>query len=327
MGLAKGRSNMAERNRTCVEGTKIGLALASGGARGSAHVGVLKVLEREGIKISAVAGSSIGAMVGGAYAAGVSVERIEQEWLNTDLPKVVRSFLPTFPRAGLSSGGELRKYLRSVLGDVRIEELPIPFAAVACDIDTGEMVVLREGSLVDALRASVSIPGIFYPVRWQGRLLVDGGLVEPLPVRVCRELGAEIVIGVDIVPAPRPTTPERRRTWGRLALRLGEELKSRTWIPGSLVGLLEEVFRERPEDERPLPGIYSIVNQAVAIFEQEILRLKLTLWPADLLIRPKLPSAGVSYLRAAEGIRAGEEAMEAALPTLRALIAERDRAS
>jgi hypothetical protein len=97
--------------------------------------------------------------VGGAYAAGVSVERIEQEWLNTDLPKVVRSFLPTFPRAGLSSGGELRKYLRSVLGDVRIEELSIPFAAVACDIDTGEMVVLREGPLVDALRASVSALG------------------------------------------------------------------------------------------------------------------------------------------------------------------------
>jgi len=285
-------------------------------------VGVLKVLEREGVKISAVAGSSIGAMVGGAYAAGVSVDRIEQEWLNTDLPKVARSFLPTFPRAGLSSGGELRKYLRSVLGDVRIEDLPTPFAAVACDINTGEMVVLREGPLVDALRASVSIPGIFNPVRWQGRLLVDGGLVEPLPVRVCRELGPQIVIGVDIVPAPRPTTRERRRTWGRLAARLGEDLKSRTWIPESLVGLLEEVFRERPEDERPLPGIYSIVNQAVVIFEQEILRLKLTLWPADLLVRPKLPSIGVSYLRAAEGIRAGEEAMERALPQLRVLLSQ-----
>ena len=282
-------------------------------------MGVLKVLEREGIKVSAIAGSSIGAMVGGAYAAGASVERIEQEWLNTDLPKVVRSFLPTFPRAGLSSGGELRKYLKSMFGDLRIEDLEIPFAAVACDLDTGEAVVLREGPLVDALRASTAIPGIFFPVRWGRRFLVDGGLVEPLPVRFCRELGAEIVIGVDIVPRPRPTTPEGRRTWRRLAQRLGEELKGRTWVPASLVGLLAEVAEEGAQEERPLPGLYTVINQAVAIFQQEILRLKLTLWPADVLVRPELPPR-VSYLRAAEGIRAGEQAMEAALPELRALL-------
>ena len=310
---------MARRERTPSEGPRIGLALASGGARGSAHVGVLKVLEREGIKVSAIAGSSIGAMVGGAYAAGASVERIEQEWLNTDLPKVVRSFLPTFPRAGLSSGGELRKYLKSMFGDLRIEDLEIPFAAVACDLDTGETVVLREGPLVDALRASSAIPGIFFPVRWGRRILVDGGLVEPLPVRVCRELGAEIVIGVDIVPRPRPTTPEGRRTWRRLAQRLGEELKGRTWVPASLVGLLAELAEEGTQEERPLPGLYTVINQAVAIFQQEILRLKLTLWPADVLVRPELPPV-VSYLRAAEGIRAGERAMEAALPELRALL-------
>jgi len=139
---------------------KIGLALASGGARGSAHTGVLKVLEAEGIPISAVAGSSIGAVVGGAYAAGISVERIEKEWLETDLPKVVRSFLPTFPRAGLSSGSEFRKYLQYLLGDVHFDELSIPFAAMGCDIDTGEGVVLDRGSVADAIRASSSIPGL-----------------------------------------------------------------------------------------------------------------------------------------------------------------------
>jgi NTE family protein len=284
-------------------------------------VGVLKVLEREGIKVSAIAGSSIGAMVGGAYAAGLSVERIEREWVETDLPKVVRSFLPTFPRAGLSSGGELRKYLRSVLGDVKIEELRIPFAAVATDIDTGEAVVLREGPLVDALRASAAIPGIFYPVRWGQRLLVDGGLVEPLPVRVCRELGVDVVIGVDIVPRPRPTTPERRQRWRRLGELLSEELKNHPWIPGSLAELLADLFRERPEEERPLPGVFSVLDQAVAIFQQEILRLKLTLWPADLVVRPELPPSGVSYLSAETGIQAGEAAMEQALPALRALLA------
>ncbi|MEW6217449.1 MAG: patatin-like phospholipase family protein [Candidatus Bipolaricaulota bacterium] len=312
--------NRAEQNRTPAERAKIGVALSSGGARGAAHAGVLKALAHEGIRISALSGSSIGAVVGGAYSAGLSPERIEQEWLNTDFPRVVRSFLPTFPRAGLSSGGGLRKYLRSALGDVRIEDLPLPFAAVACDLDTGKEAVLHEGPLVDALQASAAIPGIFYPVRWQGKFLVDGGLVEPLPVRACRDLGAEIVIAVDVVPAPCPASVERHRLWQRLPARLAKEMQNRTWVPSSLAGLLEDVFADQSDTGRSIPGIYSILNQAVAIFQQEILRLKLALWPADLLIQPDLSSAGASYLHAADAVRAGEEAMEAALPPLRLLI-------
>lgn len=312
---------MAEQNQP-----KIGLALASGGARGAAHAGVLKVLAREGIPISAVSGSSIGAVVGGSYAAGLSPKRIEEEWLNTDLPKVMRSFLPTFPRAGLSSGSGLRSYLRSTLGEIRIEDLPVPFAAVACDIDTGEAVVLREGPLVDALRASSAIPGIFSPVRWGDRFLVDGGLVEPLPVRACRDLGAEIVIGVDIVPVPRPLSAERHRPGRRLPARLRKEPSARR-SAASVTRLRDEAFGEQPGAGRSVPGIYSILNQAVAILEQEILRLKLALWPADLLVRPDLSSVGVSYLHAAEGVRAGEEAMEASLPALRLLIEQATRAA
>ena len=306
------------------EGVKIGLALASGGARGSAHAGVLKVLEAEGIPISVVAGSSIGAVVGGAYAAGISVERIEKEWLETDVPKVVRSFFPTFPRAGLSSGSELRKYLRDLIGDVQFEDLTIPFGAVGCDIDTGEAVVLNRGLLIDAMRASASIPGIFHPVHWSGRLLVDGGLVEPLPVRLCRDLGADLVIGVDIVPVPYPTTPDRRSLWNRLGKRLQEGATNQPWIPGSLPELLGDMTKTRSSEESPLPGVYSIINQSVAIFQQEILRLKLTFCPADLIVRPDLPR-GLSYFRAAEGIRAGERAMEECLPELYTqLTAKRD---
>ncbi|MEA3239283.1 MAG: patatin-like phospholipase family protein [Candidatus Bipolaricaulota bacterium] len=308
--------------RSKLDSVKIGLALASGGARGSAHAGVLKVLEAEGISVSAVTGSSIGAMVGGVYAAGVPIERIEQEWLNTNLSKVVRSFLPTFPRAGLSSGGELRKYLRELLGDARIEELQIPFAAIGCDFDTGEAVTLDHGSLVDTIRASASIPGIFHPVRWEGHLLVDGGLVEPLPVQLCRNFDVDIVIGVDIVPAPYPTTADRRSLWDRLGQGLKERATNQTWIPGSLTELLDDVFKEQTGEERPLPGVYNVINQSVAIFQQQILHLKLTLWPADLIIHPDLPR-GLNYMRAAEGIRAGEEAMQRAIPELRALIEEK----
>lgn len=293
----------------------VGLAFASGGPRGAAHVGVLKVLEREGIQVSAISGSSAGAMVGGAYAAGVPLARIEREWLDTDLPKVARAFLPAFPRAGLSSGREAVRYIRTLVGEVRIEELPIPFAAVATDLDTGEAVVLREGPLVQAIRASGSVPGLFQPVRWQGRLLVDGGLVAPIPVKACRDLGAAIVVAVDITPRPRPTTRERRSLWAALSRRLEAGYP---WMPQRPTEGRAKRAQERRE-ERPLPGLWSLLDQTVAIMLQEITRLGLGLWPADLVVRPKFP-AKMTYLRAAEGILAGEEAMEEAMPALRALL-------
>jgi len=297
---------------------KVGLALGSGGARGAAHVGVLKVLEREGIKVSAIAGSSIGAMVGGAYAAGIPLSRIEEEWMTTSRTRLFRSFLPTFPRAGLSSGAGLRRYLREILGDVRIEELPIPFAAVATDLDTGEPVVLRKGPLVEAIRASTAIPGIFQPGRWEGRLLVDGGLVEPLPIRVCRELGADIVIAVDTNPAPKPTTPEARQPWALLSQTLQQGLRRRPWIPASLAEVLHEYVRGKPII-RPLPGIFEVLNQSVALLVQEVLRLKLLLDPPEIYIRPQFRGEQ-SYLRAKENIQAGEEAMAQALPKLYELL-------
>lgn len=297
---------------------RVGLALGSGGARGAAHVGVLKVLEREGIKIAAIAGSSIGALVGGAYAAGIPVSRLEGEWLATTRAKLLRRFLPTLSRTGLSSGAGLRRYLREILGVVRIEELSIPFAAVATDLDTGEPVVLRSGPLVEAICASTAIPGVFPPVRLDGRLLVDGGMVDPLPVRICQELGAEVVVAVDTNPAPRPLTVQGRRPWGTLSRTLREGLLQRPWVPTGLLEVLKEYNREGAS-VRPLPGIFEILNQSAAILIQEILRLKLLLDPPEIYIRPKFREER-SYLRAKENIRAGEEAMEEALPKLLALL-------
>lgn len=276
-------------------------------------MGVLKVLEREGIGVSAIAGSSIGAIVGGAYAAGFPLPRIEEEWLRTSLSRVVRTYLPAFPRAGLSSGTELERYLRSIFGDLRIEELEIPFAAVATDLDTGEAVIIREGPLVEALRASSAIPGIFRPARWRGRILVDGGMVEPVPVRPCRELGAEVIIGVDVNPKPVPAPPERRGLWEKLEEGL-RALADRPWIPASLLEFLEERFTERRV--RPLPGIFSLLNQSALILLQEVTELRLKLWPPDVLVRPSFPGGRASFLAAEQAIRAGEEAMERALPEL-----------
>ncbi|MCX6099220.1 MAG: patatin-like phospholipase family protein, partial [Candidatus Bipolaricaulota bacterium] len=222
-----------------IERLRIGLALGAGGARGAAHTGVLKVLEREGVHPTVVAGSSIGSLIGAAYASGKPTADMEKEWLAVGVSKVLRGLMPTFPRAGLSSGHELRKLLVGLFGDVTIEDLPMPFAAVACDIDTGEPVVLRSGSLADAILASTAIPGIFHPVRWESRILVDGGMVDPVPVSVCRDLGADLVIAVDITARPVPTTPSSRTVWNKIGDHVHEGLSQQAWIPASLTELLD----------------------------------------------------------------------------------------
>jgi NTE family protein len=223
--------------------------------------------------------------------------------------------MPTLPRAGLSSGHELRKLLAGLFGPVRIEDLPMPFAAVACDIDTGESVVLRSGPLVDAILASTAIPGIFYPVRWESRILVDGGMVDPVPVSVCRNLGADVVIAVDITPRPVPTTATSRTVWSKIGDHVRDGLSQQTWIPASLTELLEGAFRGRPE--RPLPGLYSILNQSISILCQEIVRQRLALDPPEVLIRPELSLSVVNFRQAKDAIEAGVRAAEAALPLLR----------
>ena len=303
---------------------KIGLALGSGGARGAAHTGVLKVLEREGVPISMISGSSIGSLVGAAHAAGVPVSEIEREWLETGAQRVFRNFFPAFSLAGWSSGKELHKWLIELLGPGAIEDLPLPYAAVACDIDTGEAVVLREGTVADAVRASTAIPGVFLPMRQGDRFLVDGGLIDPVPVTVCRELGADRVIAVDITPQPVPTTSKGRGVWNRIGDQLREDIQHQTWIPGSLTELLESVFQERPEAARPLPGLYSILNQSVSILIQEVWRQKKLLDPPDVLIEPDLSMTIMGYTQAQGGIEAGERAAEAVLPQIRALLASDD---
>lgn len=303
------------------EAPRIGLALGSGGARGAAHTGVLKVLDREGVHPTIVAGSSIGSLIGAAYASGIPTADMEKEWLAVGVSKVLRGFMPTFPRTGLSSGHELRKLLVGLFGDVRIEDLPMPFAAVACDIDTGEPVALRSGSLVDAILASTAIPGIFHPVRWGSRILVDGGMVDPVPVSVCRDLGADLVIAVDITARPVLTTLSSRTVWNKIGDHVHEGLSQQAWIPASLTELLDRAFRERPE--RPLPGLYSILNQSISILLQEIVRQRLALDPPEVLIRPDLSLSVLSFRQAKDGIEAGVRAAEAALPLLRQRLAER----
>ena len=176
---------------------RLGLALSGGAARGIAHVGVLKVFAEEGIRVDCVAGTSAGALVGGAFAAGVPVEEIERDALSMRWRDFGRM---TLSRLGVQSNAAMEEYLREHLPVTRFEELPTPFAAVATDLLTGARVVMRdEGDLGFAIRASCAIPGWYVPVTDpEGRQLVDGGLVANLPVSVVRALGAEVAVAVDV---------------------------------------------------------------------------------------------------------------------------------
>ncbi len=178
----------------------IGVALSGGGAAAMAHVGVVEELMAAGITIDCVAGTSAGAMVGAAFAADC-LEPFRETMCALTRRAVLRLFDPTWPHAGLLEGRRALELVRPFIGG-RIELLPHPFAAVAADLQSGAEVVLRRGSVLEAIRASIAIPGLFTPQRWEGRWLIDGGLVNPLPVDVARQLGAQCVIAVSVLGVP-----------------------------------------------------------------------------------------------------------------------------
>jgi len=176
---------------------RIGLALGGGVARGWAHIGAVRALRRYGIEPDIVAGSSVGALVGGVHLAGHLAEL--EDWAKHLTKLKIVSFLDLrLSCGGLIDGSRLVAEMRRHLGDSRIEGLPLPFVAVATDLVTGHEVWSREGSLVEAMRASFSLPGVFPPVSIDHRWLVDGALVNPVPVSVCRALGAQMVIAVNL---------------------------------------------------------------------------------------------------------------------------------
>lgn len=178
-------------------GPRIGLALGSGSARGLSHIGVLEVFHNEGIPIHCIAGTSIGAVIGGLWATQ-SVEGYKQILSGLNLWRVMGFFEPALSKAGIFSGGRLVDTLKSLTGEPRIEDLPIRYVAVATDAESGQEIRLFRGDLVQAIRASFAIPGLFSPVSWDGRWLVDGGVKAPVPIEAAKALGAEIVIAVNL---------------------------------------------------------------------------------------------------------------------------------
>lgn len=301
-------------------GPRIGLALGGGSARGWSQIGVIEVLEEAGIHPAVVTGCSIGAVVGGCYAAGQL--RLLKDFALSLTRRSVMGLLDLRLRSGLIAGDRLRRRLQHDLADRRIEGLPVRFASVATDLDSGEEVWLTRGNLVEALRASYALPGIFPPVRCGGRLLLDGTLVNPVPVSIARALGADLVICVNLNGDPRPHEPRQsspaRLTAEATAPPAGR--RPRRWIlrrPGA---------RPAPPEDGPNglapPGMARVMLDAFNITQDRISRARLAADPPDIAIVPPLAAMGLfEFHRAAEGIALGREAARAALPRIRGLVA------
>jgi len=287
-----------------VQKKKVGLALGSGGARGSAHVGVLKVLEENKIRPDVIVGTSMGAEVGGAYAAGIEVDELAAIWQSITFGRVVKTLLPTIPWSGWSSGGEVLRTVRRLVGDLTIEELPLTYAAVATDLQTGLPYTITEGSLAQAIRASLSVPGLFTPVWIDGHLLIDGGVSNPVPVDVARQLGAEMVIAVDVL-----VHPEEVRLSGIPVPDYRERI----------LGIINRMGSSQPfknETRRFYPSVFTVLFQMSTVFQRRISELSLQVHPPDVLIRPDFSPTPPCYSDVKNGIKAGEEAARRALPTI-----------
>lgn len=192
---------------------KLGLALGAGGSRGVAHVGFLKALEEEGIKADFVTGCSMGAIVGACYSAGVPVDTIKEKTLSLKLSSLAALNINPFRMNGLMKMTKAREILGEVIGEKTFDELEIPFACVATDLIGGKLVVLKEGVVADAALASGSIPGVFTPASFgKYEMLVDGCILERVPTREVKEMGAEVIIAVDVLG----NLPQTREATGKL---------------------------------------------------------------------------------------------------------------
>jgi NTE family protein len=319
--------------RSSLSDRKVGLALSSGAARGLAHIGVLEVLEREGIPIDMIAGTSMGAIIGATYAQGKNAIQIKEValdlgWkklaqmlaltppktgfpsgrkikvllkeiigamyaqgknaiqikevaLNLRWKKLAQLLALTPPKTGFLSGRKIKPLLKEIIGEVDFADLRMPFACVATDIITGEEVVIKQGPVLEAVIASMSLPVIFKAARWQGRYLVDGGVVNPVPVSVLKDMGADFIIAVNVISKPSD--------------RAGNDhLEERG----------QKEMREIKE-----PGIFSMMMRLVNVASYQV--VKSGLIGADVVIEPKVASIGFAdFHRARECIFQGELAAQ-----------------
>lgn len=294
--------------------TKIGLALGSGSARGWAHIGVIRALAENGIQPDIITGCSIGSLVGAAYAGG-HLDALE-EWVGKLNFLDVVKLLDVRMNGGLIEGDSLMSSFNDKLAQHNIEELPIPYAAVATDLNTGREVWLQEGPLPEAVRASIALPGLFSPVELESRWLVDGGLTNPVPVSLCRAMGADVIIAVnlnsDIVgkhlrERKQKEQHKERDLFAQMLDKVNDSIKDTRisqWI-------------KEMEQKQESPGVFEVMASAINIMQDRITKSRMAGDPPDVLISPRLGKLGLlEFDRAEEAIAEGHDSVRRMLPAI-----------
>jgi NTE family protein len=305
---------------------RIGLVLGGGAARGWAHIGVLRALHDAGVKPDLVCGTSVGALVGAAYAAG-ELDRFEQWVSGLGISDVV-SFMDLNLASGMLKGEKLMGFFRRTFVDRPIEELDLPFGAVATALKSGAEVWLRDGSTVNAVRASIALPALFTPVLHDGLVVVDGGLVNPVPVSLARAMGADVIIAVDLASDIlgrhlRDAAQSARHAGlrGGDSDDMGDAVSSQVgnWLK-KLQDNLGVLIPARHDGEAEMPSMLDVVASSLNIMQVRLTRSRMAGDPPDVTIAPRLGHLGLmDFHRAGEAIEEGRRAVGVALPALRSL--------
>jgi NTE family protein len=305
----------SEAPRPAVVRPSIGIALGGGAARGFAHIGVLQTLLANGIKPDIVTGTSMGAVIGGCYAAD-QIDNIADWALGLTRRRVLGYLDVNLSGASMINGGRLARQLENTVGRAKIESLETRFAAIATEIDTGHEVWLTRGRLLEALRASYALPGVFAPVRIGGRWLLDGALVNPVPVSAARALDARLVIGVSTNSDlfGRGTTIHSHGFDENEEVSTDQEAAERTWR-GKFGA--QKLLRRRLFGSNDRPGLPTVMMEAYNVMQDRITRARLAGDPADIMIMPRLGHIGMfDFHRAEEAIKIGAEAAERSIETI-----------
>lgn len=317
----------------------VGLALGGGGARGWAHVGVLRALEDYSIPIDYLAGTSIGAVVGAVYVRN-ELHQLEALADDLDIQTLLALMDVSFPGLGLIDGQQIRQFMAGYLADATLEEATIPFRCVATNFLLKEEVVFESGSMVDAVRASISMPGVFAPFQHEGAYLVDGGVVNPVPVNVVKAMGADIVIAINLnhepetrssentdaqSDPPSSSAPEKNDAQNQSSQSQKQD------EDGLVQGLvhryknLKHVLKDQIDDWMPDPttgmNIFDVIGNSINMMEQQVTHVRLQTDIPQVLIEPDLAKFGIfDFQQAKPMIETGYAAAEANISEIKALI-------
>ena len=308
----------------------LALALGGGAARGWAHVGVIRALAQRGVKPDIICGTSIGALVGAAYASG-ELDRFEG-WIKRLTVMDIVTLMDVSLNGGLIKGDKLMGFFEKTFVDRPIEDLALPFAAVACDLHTGAEVWLRDGSTADAVRASLALPGLLTPVHYRGKTLVDGGLVNPVPVSVARAMGADLVIAVDLnadligrhLGGIKPGSDSDNA--GERAVPVDDKANDSGWFDQLQQQVRRQLSMKWPSwgdkaEGPPVPSLFDVVASSINIMQVRITRSRMAGEPPDIVIAPKLADLGLmDFHRAQQAINEGQLAVERAMDQLDELL-------